>query len=571
MRIAPPDAPPPPAALDGAVPGDQAAILRLAATSFFEHLSQMCEGILVVDRDANVVWISDRYERYLPSLGLRDPSEMIGRPVEQVVPNTLMRRIVETGQPILLDIIDNAERSFVVSRFPLRNARGETIGAIGMILYDHIESLQPILNRLGRLQRDLDEARRELASQRRTRYSFGSFVGSAPATHEVKSRARKAAALSSTVLLIGETGTGKELVAQAIHAASARAARPFIAVNVAAIPDALLEAEFFGVAPGAYTGADARRRRQGKIELADGGTLLLDEIGDMPLAMQAKLLRVLQEQQLEPIGSNEVIQVDVRVIAATSRDLKALVERGEFRADLYYRLAVVPIRLPPLRERATDMPALVEHLLEAIGEAHGRPVKELTADAVALLQGLPWPGNVRELRNLLEQACAMTERVRLTRADLLALLPPAADDDPVPGVPGVPGALAPAADGRAAASARSGPDDTPGARPAPAGPAPVGPGGREGPGRPPAAARTTEADGPAGVDAHAERDAHAEADDPATADDPALPLPQRIARLEARAIRQALAATDGNRREAARRLGIARATLYERLRSLGLD
>ncbi|MFZ4758539.1 MAG: sigma-54 interaction domain-containing protein, partial [Burkholderiaceae bacterium] len=474
-----------------------------------------CEGILLVDRDARVVWISERYERYLPSLGLRAPSDMIGRPVEEVVPNTLMRRIVETGKPILLDIIDNDERSFVVSRFPLHNDRGDVIGAIGMILYDHIESLQPILARLGRLQRDLDEARRELASRRRTRYNFASFVGSAPATQEVKRRARKAAALNSTVLLIGETGTGKELIAQAIHAASAWAARPFIAVNVAAIPDALLEAEFFGVAPGAFTGAE-RRMRDGKLTLADGGTLLLDEIGDMPLALQAKLLRVLQEQQFEPVGSNQMIDVDVRVIAATSRDLKALVERGEFRADLYYRLAVVPIRLPPLRERAADLPALVEHLLEAIGEANGAPVKELTEDAVALLQGMPWPGNVRELHNLLEQACAMTERVRLTRADLLALLPP--------GTPS---------------------DSTPSTADAAAEPAPVR--------------------APSGADALAATRTTSDVDTPA------ITLPQRIARLEREAIREALVATGGNRREAARRLGIARATLYERLKSLDVS
>jgi transcriptional regulator with PAS, ATPase and Fis domain len=383
--------------------------------------------------------------------------------------------------------------------------------------------------RLGRLQRDLDEARRELASQRRTRYSFASFVGNAPATQEVKSRARKAAGLNSTVLLIGETGTGKELIAQAIHAASVRAARPFIAVNVAAVPESLLEAEFFGVAPGAFTGAD-RRAREGKLQLADGGTLLLDEIGDMPLAMQAKLLRVLQEQQLEPVGSNRMIQVDVRVIAATSRDLKALVEDGRFRADLYYRLAVVPIRLPPLRERATDMPALVEHLLESIGEANGRPVKELTADGIALLQSLPWPGNVRELRNLLEQACAMTERMRLTRADLLALLPAEPDATPA-------GAGAGAGAGVAAGAPGAG--GSPGVAPA----ATPGPAGTSGPSP--------------GAEPSADR--------------PPTTLPERIARLERDAIVEALGATGGNRRDAARRLGIARATLYERLKTLRLS
>jgi transcriptional regulator with PAS, ATPase and Fis domain len=525
------------------VPNDQESILRLAAASLFEHMSAMCEGILLVDREARVIWISDRYERYLPTLGFRNSAEMLGRPVEEVVPNTLMRRVVETGKPILLDIIDNEKGSYVVSRFPLRNDAGDVIGAVGLILSDRIESLSGILSRLGSLQRDLDDARRQLGAQRRTRYSFASFVGNAPATIEVKSRARKASALHSTVLLIGETGTGKELIAQAIHAASARASRPFVAVNVAAIPDALLEAEFFGVAPGAYTGAD-RRHRDGKIGLADGGTLLLDEIGDMPLALQAKLLRVLQEQEFEPVGSNRVVKVDVRVIAATSRDLKTLVEAGAFRADLYYRLAVLPIRVPPLRERVADLPALIEHLLERIAEENGRPARELTPDAVALLQQLPWPGNVRELRNLLEQACAMTDRIRLTRSDLLALQP---------GIPDLRSAPAPSGQPTSAAGATAG--ATAG------GPTIVAD---------EAAAGTAGAVHAADVVAAIAGGAGAAGARPASAE-PFVALPVRIARVEREAFRAALAATGGNRRDAARMLGISRATFYQRLKTLDLS
>ncbi|HVL58331.1 MAG TPA: sigma 54-interacting transcriptional regulator [Burkholderiaceae bacterium] len=506
---------------------NQEAVLRLTAASFFGHLSEMCEGILVVDRDARIAWVSDRYERYLPNLGFSRPDEIIGRPVEEIVPNTLMRRVVETGQPILLDIIDGKDRSFVVSRFPLRDSAGDVIGAVGLILYDHVEALKPILNRLGNLQRDLDEARRQLATQRRTKYSFASFVGNSQQTIEVKSRARRAAALNSTVLLIGETGTGKELIAQAIHAASARASRPFIAVNVAAIPETLLEAEFFGVAPGAYTGAD-RRMRDGKLKLADGGTLLLDEIGDMPLPMQAKLLRVLQEQEFEPVGSNSVIRIDVRVIAATSRDLKSLVERGAFRADLFYRLNVLPIRIPPLRERVADLPALIEHLLEQIAAANGRPAKELTPDAIAALQRLPWPGNVRELRNVLEQACAMTDRMRLTLADLTALLPALAQTDADADL--LSAAAAPLS---AAATA---PETAPAPRPA----------------------ATTLATTPP------------IAAGPALASVAPVALSQQIARLERDAIAAALAACRGNKRDAARMLGISRGTFYQRLKSYQL-
>src|SRR6185369_11699897 len=225
---------------------------------------------------------------------------------------------------------------------------------------------------------------------------------------------------SSPVLLLGETGTGKELIAHAIHAASSRATGPLVSINIAAIPDTLLEAEFFGVAPGAYTGAD-RKGRDGKFKLADGGTLFLDEIGDMPLALQAKLLRVLQEQEVEPLGSNQVQRIDVRIIAATSRDLPAMVAAGSFRADLYYRLNVLPIRLPALRERAADLEALVEALAEDIARRSGLPHKSLTPDALDLLARHSWPGNIRELRNVLEQATLMTDDAVLDASHFAAL------------------------------------------------------------------------------------------------------------------------------------------------------
>nr|HMN84123.1 sigma 54-interacting transcriptional regulator [Burkholderiaceae bacterium] len=242
---------------------DADRILRQAAATFFDHLSEMCEGILLVDRSARIVWINDRYERYLEALGFGSPAEIIGQRVEDAVPNTLMHQVVASGQPILLDILENKAGTYVVSRIPLRDDNGEVIGAVGLILYDQIESLRPLVGRVTRLQRELAAAQRELAQQRRTRYTFSSFVGNSPQALEVKSRARRAAVVANNVLLLGETGTGKELIAQAIHAASPRGNRPFIAVNVAAIPDTLLEAEFFGVAPGAYTGAD-RRGRDGK-------------------------------------------------------------------------------------------------------------------------------------------------------------------------------------------------------------------------------------------------------------------------------------------------------------------
>jgi transcriptional regulator with PAS, ATPase and Fis domain len=228
-------------------------------------------------------------------------------------------------------------------------------------------------------------------------------VGSSPAAVEVKRQARRAAQSMSPVLLLGETGTGKEVLAHAIHAASARSAGPFVSVNIAAIPETLLEAEFFGVAPGAFTGAE-RKTRDGKFKLADGGTLFLDEIGDMPASLQAKLLRALQEGEIEPLGSNQIVHFDVRVVAATSRDLLQMVRDGRFREDLFYRLHVLPVRVPPLRERSSDIPALVEVLCEDLALRNDMVPPELGKGALELLVAQAWRGNIRELRNVLEQA-----------------------------------------------------------------------------------------------------------------------------------------------------------------------
>lgn len=395
----------------------------------FDLFATASEGMLLVDRQARVVWINDQYRRYLPALGFPREEDFVGHPVSEVVQNTQMHKVLETGKPILIDLLTNRAGTFVVSRIPLRDAAGEVLGALGIVLFDQPETnLQPLIAKFSLLQRDLDEARRELAAHRgqspsglrQSKYTFASFVGSSPATVEVKRQARRAAQSSSPVLLLGETGTGKELLAHAIHAASTRAKGPFVGVNIAAVPDTLLEAEFFGVAPGAYTGAE-RRGRDGKFMLADGGTLFLDEIGDMPQGLQAKLLRALQEGEIEPLGSNRLVPFDARIIAATSRDLVALVREGRFREDLYYRLNVLPLRVPPLRERRGDLPALVEVLTEDMA-LRGTPPPEPTPEALALLAAQHWRGNIRELRNVLEQAALRCESDRLDAAQVEAVL-----------------------------------------------------------------------------------------------------------------------------------------------------
>jgi DNA-binding NtrC family response regulator len=226
----------------------------------------------------------------------------------------------------------------------------------------------------------------------------------------------------STVLLTGESGTGKELFAQAIHALSPRRGGPFVALNCAAIPETLIENELFGHEKGAFTGAD--RRQPGRFELAQGGTLLLDEIGELPLAVQGKVLRVLEERTFERVGGGRTLRADVRLVAATNRDLAAMVAAGEFRSDLYFRLNVFPIELPPLRERASDIPLLADHLLAEIARRHGVEPPRLEEAAAELLAGEPWPGNVRELANVLERAVILGEGPAIRAADLRPLLRP---------------------------------------------------------------------------------------------------------------------------------------------------
>jgi formate hydrogenlyase transcriptional activator len=235
---------------------------------------------------------------------------------------------------------------------------------------------------------------------------FEQVIGSSPALEAVLEQVERVAPTDSTVIIQGETGTGKELIAHAIHNLSLRCGRPFIRLNCAAIPLDLLESELFGHEKGAFTGAIAQKI--GRFELADKGTLFLDEVGDIPPALQPKLLRVLQEQEFERLGSTKTHKVDVRLVAATNRDLIEMVNRGEFRSDLYYRLNVFPILLPPLRDRREDIPALVAHFVEVFGRRMGREIEHIPPETMSALSSYPWPGNIRELQNLIERAVILS-------------------------------------------------------------------------------------------------------------------------------------------------------------------
>ena len=235
---------------------------------------------------------------------------------------------------------------------------------------------------------------------------FEQIIGSSPALEALLEQVERVAPTGSTVLIQGETGTGKELIAHAIHNISSRCGRPFVRLNCAAIPLDLLESELFGHEKGAFTGAIAQKI--GRFELADKGTLFLDEVGDIPPALQPKLLRVLQEQEFERLGSTRTHQVDVRLVAATNRDLTEMVNRGEFRSDLYYRLNVFPVLLPPLRERREDIPALVTHFAEILGRRMARIIEHIPSETMSALSSYQWPGNIRELQNLIERAVILS-------------------------------------------------------------------------------------------------------------------------------------------------------------------
>jgi len=364
-------------------------------------LDSMYEGIVLVDAKGHIVEINQAYLKLLNM----ERDRVIGRHVTEVIENTRLHRVVETGIPERGQLQRIRQHDMVVHRIPLWQG-GKVVGAIGVLIFESIRDLYEIIERLQEHAPQVPSARPETergseAHQVRRAYRIDDFLGQSRAVLDLRRMARKAAQTPVTVLITGESGTGKEVLAQGIHFESNRANGPFISVNCAAIPDSLLEAELFGYDEGAFTGAK-RGGKPGQIELAHMGTLFLDEIGDMPLSMQAKLLRVLEDRQVQRVGGTVKREVNLRLISATNRDLERMVEEGRFREDLYYRLNIIRLHIPPLRERKEDIPLLLAHYLDVTCERLGKPRMHLSSEVVERLLAYDWPGNARELVHMVE-------------------------------------------------------------------------------------------------------------------------------------------------------------------------
>jgi transcriptional regulator with PAS, ATPase and Fis domain len=383
------------------------------AYDIFQHLvSDPFEGMTVIDKDGKVAFISPVHEEFFNI----NRGGAVGRPVRDVIENTRLDRVLKTGKAEIgrLQKLRNIER--VVTRIPIR--RGDKIiGAVGRVMFKEPRQIEELAKRVNALESEVQFYRREATALRRNTYGLESLIGESLAMQRLRAQIMKVAPLEIPVLIRGESGTGKELVAHAIHQLSPRRDAQMVMVNSAALPANLVETELFGYEPGAFTGAD-RKGRAGKFEMADNSSIFLDEIGDMPLEIQVKLLRVLQDRNVERIGGGNAREVSFRLITATNRDLRQMISEDKFRLDLYYRISAIVIDVPPLRQRIEEIPALTHHILEELTTRHKRAMPTVTEDALEYLMDQRWPGNVRQLRHEIERAVVFCEDNRIDAATL---------------------------------------------------------------------------------------------------------------------------------------------------------
>lgn len=349
------------------------------------------EGSMAIDESGAVFFVN---LFFLEILNCAE-GDVLGRKVWDVIPSCRLFETVGQGYSIWGETLKINDREFLVARFPLKND-GQTVGAMVKTLFPDPTIAKEIMHKLSRPPKTENPVKCTLCT-------CLDIIGETPPMLYVKKLARRASRTSSTLLITGESGTGKEVIAQAIHTRSVRREGPFISVNCGAIPENLLESELFGYVDGAFTGAK-KGGKPGKFELADGGTILLDEIGDMPLYMQVKLLRVLQDREVWRIGATAPTMLDVRVMASTHTNLVQLVQEKKFRKDLYYRLNVLEIKMPALREITEDLPLLINGLIQRINRKIGADATGVSQESLAIMKCYSWPGNVRELENRLEQA-----------------------------------------------------------------------------------------------------------------------------------------------------------------------
>jgi transcriptional regulator with PAS, ATPase and Fis domain len=367
------------------------------ANLFFEGLGRTT-SIIVADSDDRIIYINDWYANLLKI----PKDQIIGKPIKKIIPNTNVPEVRKKGKAeIRLYTMLNGEK-VVSSYIPLIIGK-EIVGILSYNAVNTIDHMNTVAttDMVLRLNAELNQFKNEVVKLRSAKYSLNSIVGSSAKVTEIKELVQKVARTKSTVLIMGETGTGKELFAHAIHQESPRNKQSFIALNCAALPKDLIEAELFGYEHGAFSGA-RKGGNPGKFELAHMGTLYLDEIDQIPQALQSKLLRAIQEKEIERIGGTKIIKTDVRLVCTSNKDLEDLVNKGEFRKDLYYRINVLSLRIPPLRERLDDIPDLVKHFLKKINKDLGLNIQNVHPDVLKAFQRYTWPGNIRELEHLLE-------------------------------------------------------------------------------------------------------------------------------------------------------------------------
>jgi PAS domain S-box-containing protein len=369
-------------------------------------------GAMVTDAAGRITHFNRPYEKFL---GLRR-ADCIGKHCTQVVENTRMHIVARTGRPEINVSQSIKGQNMVVQRIPIRKD-GRIVAVFGQVMFKDVREVGKLAQKLSLLESKVKLYEQELINLRSTRYTIDSILGISKPIATLKKQARKAADNNFPVLITGSSGTGKELFAQAIHHASHRNMHPFVRINCAAIPRDLLESELFGYEKGAFTGARAGGK-PGKFELAHLGSIFLDEIGDLPLEMQPKLLRVLEEKEFERIGGTHPVRSDFRLITATNQDLEQMMAEGRFREDLFYRLNVIRLSIPPLRERPEDILPIAENLLKRMTQETDLERVHLSRSAQTLLKAHDWPGNVRELANALERALSAVDGDTIDAEDL---------------------------------------------------------------------------------------------------------------------------------------------------------